>query len=395
MKIQIDSIQPHPENSKIYDNRDISHLREEIENTGVIAPIVINQDHWILSGHRRVEVAKLLGYTELDYTVKETEDYEHSVEILIALNNQREKTIEEKTRETTRLAQSKERRKGNQYVSGTVPAGTEAKTPTLQAVDEIGVSRNTYYRAKPVVEKIDEYRASGDEETAQALSNALNTGGVNTIYEVIKDPVKLQVFEQAIKDPVQPLPPREAIEIARKPQQPSTPFHAHNKPDKEHMHERVMYNMRHFAGMFDHFTIGYSGGRSAQQVIDLLKASGVNVLVDVRHNAFSQYKQDFNKSALESLCNDNDIEYIHIQELGISSDDRSDLHHTHDYESLFNDYEQRLTLQGMIDVLNEYQVDLSQDRCAFMCTEIDPCTCHRNRIAKAITELLDLKVYDL
>lgn len=127
--------------------------------------------------------------------------------------------------------------------------------------------------------------------------------------------------------------------------------------------------------------------------------------MDVRRNASSQYRPEFSKSALQAACALAEIEYIHAPELGVDYEDRAELSETHDYQSLFDSYEERLTLAGMVQaidkriapftnkVLEPYQG--GYPRIAYMCVEIDPNTCHRSRIAAALTEFSGFDVFDL
>lgn len=133
------------------------------------------------------------------------------------------------------------------------------------------------------------------------------------------------------------------------------------------------------------FTIGYEG-ISIETYFNKLIRNNVRVLCDVRRNALSQ-KFGFSKSILSKVCNSLGIEYIHIPNLGISSEKRQNLKTQRDYDNLFDEYEKEYlvhqgeSLQKILDLLDTHQ------RVAITCFEASYCQCHRSKVAKGLSEL--------
>lgn len=124
-------------------------------------------------------------------------------------------------------------------------------------------------------------------------------------------------------------------------------------------------------------TIGYEG-RSIDGFIYALIKAKVHTLLDVRNNPFSM-KYGFSKSNLAKNLPELGIEYMHMPELGIKSEDRKNLATPQDYEKLFREYaarlkEQTCELDWITTLGNEKKV-------ALMCFEKDPKYCHRGVIA--------------
>jgi hypothetical protein len=103
--LPIASITPAPENDLIYrtiseEDSDIQGLAESIKKNGVIEPLVISKDNFVLSGHRRLFAAQLAGLTEVPCRV---EDISHDDLFfnyrLTEYNRQRVKGIDEVFRE--------------------------------------------------------------------------------------------------------------------------------------------------------------------------------------------------------------------------------------------------------------------------------------------------------
>ncbi|WP_288983695.1 DUF488 domain-containing protein [uncultured Flavobacterium sp.] len=132
------------------------------------------------------------------------------------------------------------------------------------------------------------------------------------------------------------------------------------------------------------FTIGYEGV-SLEKYLNKLVSNDVKLLVDVRKNSLSM-KFGFSKSLLKKYCESLGIEYIHIPEVGINSDQRQELNTQQDYDALFEVYK-KTTLKEtdnyqakIIELLTKYK------RIALTCFEADICQCHRKPLAEAIAK---------
>lgn len=133
------------------------------------------------------------------------------------------------------------------------------------------------------------------------------------------------------------------------------------------------------------FTIGYEG-LSLEQYIKKLILNDVRTLCDVRKNAYSQ-KYGFSKATLEKACVGVGIRYIHVPELGITSDKRQNLQSQKDYDILFDEYERTTLKENMKSILYVRSVIDTDKRVALTCFEKDPKQCHRSRVANALMHL--------
>jgi len=135
------------------------------------------------------------------------------------------------------------------------------------------------------------------------------------------------------------------------------------------------------------FTIGYEG-ISLETYINKLIINDVNVLCDVRKNAYSQ-KYGFSKKTLELACKGADIEYIHLPDLGIVSDKRQELHTQADYDILFQEYEKTTLKENKASLLVIRNLLDKGKRVALTCFEKDPKQCHRTCVTNALMQLPD------
>ena len=95
MKLTIDQIQSHPLNQSIYDLSNIGDLVVSIGEVGLLTPLVVNQQYQLISGHRRIEALRRLGWDEVDVEVIETTSKDEEKSLLVHFNKQRVKTSRE------------------------------------------------------------------------------------------------------------------------------------------------------------------------------------------------------------------------------------------------------------------------------------------------------------
>lgn len=132
------------------------------------------------------------------------------------------------------------------------------------------------------------------------------------------------------------------------------------------------------------FTIGYEG-RTLDQFLKSLGNEGIEVLVDVRKDAYSKQDFNFSEGILSRMAADSKIKYVHLPELGVDYSQRQELKSTHDYESYFKRYSEYLDKNpGLVSFLG----DLSRNSVVcLMCYEKDFKRCHRSILASKLEEV--------
>jgi hypothetical protein len=106
MRKRVASLKPSPENERLYDrsNADIREFAARIEAEGLLEPLVVTADNYIVSGHRRHAALTLLGRVLVDCRVLQLRRSDLTTDEYIALlrchNRQRDKNVTEKIRET-------------------------------------------------------------------------------------------------------------------------------------------------------------------------------------------------------------------------------------------------------------------------------------------------------
>jgi hypothetical protein len=168
----INQIKPAPENEVVYraiawDDPAINELAKDIKEHGLIEPILISQDNYIISGHRRRVAAALAGLTQVPvkiHPISRAEDPKGFIKLLVAMNSQRIKSTSDLLHETIVKIDPKAAHKQivNQRLQKTASSGlglsaidpndigrrdeiSAAKQPLLDAVLEILNAQREYW----------------------------------------------------------------------------------------------------------------------------------------------------------------------------------------------------------------------------------------------------------
>jgi uncharacterized protein (DUF488 family) len=140
------------------------------------------------------------------------------------------------------------------------------------------------------------------------------------------------------------------------------------------------------------FTLGYEGIHFEEYVNKLIR-NNVKLLCDVRRNPLSR-KFGFSQRSLATLLPKMGIQYQHLPELGIESENRKQLNSMSDYEALFAQY--RKTLPSKVSGLDRVMGMLNQQkRIALTCFEKESHSCHRHCVSDFLTSRHGISVVHL
>lgn len=131
------------------------------------------------------------------------------------------------------------------------------------------------------------------------------------------------------------------------------------------------------------YTIGY-GSRTINEFIEILKKHQIEFLIDVRSNPYSKRYPEYNQENLKNYLKENQIQYVFMgEELGGKPKDVSCYNQEGkvDYHIIkTKDFFQK----GIERLKKAYEKNISV---ALMCSELDPCECHRSKlIGKTLSE---------
>ena len=128
------------------------------------------------------------------------------------------------------------------------------------------------------------------------------------------------------------------------------------------------------------WTVGHST-RSGEEFIEILRAQGIQVLVDVRTFPGSRRYPQFNREALSESLQGAGIKYKHEPRLGGRRRARPDSHNTAWRNEQFRGYADHMETEEFKNGVRELLELASSARVAVMCAEAVWWRCHRSLIA--------------
>jgi ParB-like chromosome segregation protein Spo0J len=182
----------HEVNQSIYRDAPDEQFLESVKSLGILEPILgmrpVGGEHGIivLSGHRRMNAARMLGIEKVPVILHDVDSDDEAVRILILSNRQRDKTNEQMAREYTLLKEVEERLAGLRMTSGGESEDETGKAKVI-AAKSIGMDYRTAEKALLVVEAMDEAEEVGDTAKLEDLRSKLNRSIAKGHKAVVRD----------------------------------------------------------------------------------------------------------------------------------------------------------------------------------------------------------------
>jgi len=131
-------------------------------------------------------------------------------------------------------------------------------------------------------------------------------------------------------------------------------------------------------------TIGHSN-RPIDEFLRLLRAHGVELVMDVRTVPRSRHNPQFNRDTLPNVLETEGIRYEHMPGLGGLRHARKDSPNTGWKNLSFRGYADYMQTEEFVQSLDLLASRAREYRTAIMCAEAVPWRCHRSLIADALT----------
>jgi uncharacterized protein (DUF488 family) len=128
------------------------------------------------------------------------------------------------------------------------------------------------------------------------------------------------------------------------------------------------------------WTVGHST-RQEEEFISILLAHGIKVLADVRAFPGSRKYPHFNREHLQESLGRQEIEYIHIPQLGGRRRPRPDSTNTAWKNSSFRGYADYMETEGFKEGIGILTASALSARTCYMCSEAVWWRCHRGLIS--------------
>lgn len=131
------------------------------------------------------------------------------------------------------------------------------------------------------------------------------------------------------------------------------------------------------------YTVGHST-HSFEELVELLRAHGIERLVDVRTVPRSRRNPQFNRDTLGPALRNRRIAYRHMADLGGLRRTRKDSVNTGWRNASFRGYADYMQTDAFRTALGDLVLLAGEKTTAIMCAEAVPWRCHRSLIADAL-----------
>jgi uncharacterized protein (DUF488 family) len=133
------------------------------------------------------------------------------------------------------------------------------------------------------------------------------------------------------------------------------------------------------------FTIGHSN-RSFEEFLELLKAHGVEQVIDVRSIPKSRHNPQFERTALAKSLRQRGVGYRWLKRLGGRRHAKKDSANTWWRNAAFRGFADYMATEQFAEGLSTLE-EAAEAKCvAIMCAEAVPWRCHRSLISDALTK---------
>lgn len=140
------------------------------------------------------------------------------------------------------------------------------------------------------------------------------------------------------------------------------------------------------------YTAGYEG-LGLEDFLDRLLRAGVRRLIDVRANPVAR-RFGFHRSTLDRNCDRLGIDYVHMGDLGIPGELRTDLFDQAARDRLFARYRAEI-LPRREEAIERARSLVEEMPSVLVCMEAAPCECHRTHLGEELARRTGLPLKDL
>jgi ParB family chromosome partitioning protein len=193
---------------KIYgmpDQKEMDILVEDIRQNGLLNPIILDEENHVISGTRRLEALRRLGWTEIPAEKYAFKDSEHRVRWIISNNRYRTKTKLSAIREGAILERLLDKPMGigkeerDLHVEETLMKVLDKDFKTDLIADMVGLDPIKYYRGREVIATIRQLKRLKRHKEVQMLETLLE----DSVDKALKAArrltgMKVSVFELAL-----------------------------------------------------------------------------------------------------------------------------------------------------------------------------------------------------
>ena len=154
MKTAIKDLKSHPLNAEIYQLSGIEDLAASIEQVGLLAPLVVNTENQVISGHRRLQAIKQLEWKSVEVIVRKDIPQDNEAFYLVQYNQQRIKLASEQVKEILVLLDHYKTGQGTR--TDLTSINVDRSSTRSKVAAKLGISYGNIYKLLFILEKCPE-----------------------------------------------------------------------------------------------------------------------------------------------------------------------------------------------------------------------------------------------
>ena len=135
---------------------DINELAMDIQDNGLINPVVVNKEYVLLAGERRLRACKQLGIEQIEVRMMDTRDAEHELNIEISENDVRKDFSKaERVDYMYRLMRIEKEKAAERQRAGVPLKSAEGGEAAVITAKQFGIGKDTMRKEMQIVENRD------------------------------------------------------------------------------------------------------------------------------------------------------------------------------------------------------------------------------------------------
>lgn len=223
--IKISELKEHPQNTYYFDNMSGDKWQEflkSVETSGVIEPIICNQNKVIISGHQRYRACKELGIEEVLCDIRHYNDEQQEIKDLIETNIRQRGDISSSSLKMGRIIKTLEEcygiKKGNNQHSE--ESDNVGKLTQKDIAEQLGMSVDTYGNTKKLLDLIPELQDLLTEgklttSTASRILARLSSEEQEEVLSTIGGEALSKMTQKQVQEEVNKIKNKENKELAK------------------------------------------------------------------------------------------------------------------------------------------------------------------------------------
>ena len=211
-KMNVNELKPHPQNDYFFDDiqgQKWTEFLESVKTSGVIEPIICNQNKVVISGHQRLRACKELGINEVLVDTRIYDNEESIIKDLIETNIRQRGDINSSGLKLGRIIKTLEEAYNIKNGGDRTTSSNGTSVNQEEVAEKLGIDINTYKRYKKLTTLIPELQEL-------SLEGNITTSVASRVLARLSQEEQLELFNELGEDKLKEMTQKEVKEYIDK-----------------------------------------------------------------------------------------------------------------------------------------------------------------------------------